>query len=55
VTTHVRLVGAGADGLGEDVSVHAAGRSSANSEQLSFAYRLPHATPPPRPGFVELP
>ena len=33
VTTHVRLVGAGADGLGEDVSVHVEDGSSLHERQ----------------------
>jgi hypothetical protein len=33
VTTHVRLVGAGADGLGEDVSVHVEDGTSLHEEQ----------------------
>jgi hypothetical protein len=33
VTTHVRLIGAGADGLGEDVSVHVEDRSSLHETQ----------------------
>jgi hypothetical protein len=33
VTTHVRLVGAGADGLGEDVSVHVEDGSSLHETQ----------------------
>ena len=36
VTTHVRLVGAGADGLGEDVSVHVEGGSSLHETQLAL-------------------
>ena len=33
VTTHVRLVGAGADGLGEDVSVHVEDGTSLHETQ----------------------
>lgn len=36
VTTHVRLVGAGADGLGEDVSVHIEDGSSLHEAQLGL-------------------
>src|SRR4051812_6198895 len=37
VTTHVRLVGAGADGLGEDVSVHVEDGSSLHETRPSLA------------------
>jgi len=36
VTTHVRLVGAGTDGLGEDVSVHVEDGSSLHETQLAL-------------------
>ncbi len=36
VTTHVRLLGAGADGLGEDVSVHVEDGSSLHETQLAL-------------------
>jgi hypothetical protein len=36
VTTHVRLVGSGADGLGEDVSVHVEDGSSLHETQLAL-------------------
>ena len=36
VTTHVRLVGAGTDGLGEDVSVHVEDGTSLHERQLSL-------------------
>ena len=39
VTTHVRLVGAGADGLGEDVSVHVEDGSSLHETQPRAAAR----------------